>query len=74
MLSQSLSTTLRQFSVAEDGRNFFHVEATLIERFSPLRPGMRGVARIDIEREHVVSIWTRELRHWIRMQLWRWSL
>jgi len=35
-----------------------------------MRPGMEGVAKISIDRRHLVWIWTRRLVNWVRMKLW----
>jgi multidrug efflux pump subunit AcrA (membrane-fusion protein) len=60
-------------SVARDGRNFFRVEAELGHTPERLRPGMEGVAKIDIERRRVASIWTRSALDWARLGLWTWA-
>ena len=58
-------------SAAEDGRNFFRVEASLLaEPPAILRPGMEGVAKIDVGRRRLLWIWTHELLDWLRLQLW----
>jgi biotin carboxyl carrier protein len=59
-------------SVAEGGRNYFRVEARLDEPHPGLRPGMEGVARIDVGRRQVAWIWTHELVDWLRLQAWSW--
>jgi RND family efflux transporter MFP subunit len=57
-------------SIAERGRNFFRVEASLDEPYDALRPGMEGVARIDAGRHQLLWIWTHELVDWLRLQAW----
>ena len=57
---------------AEDGANFFRVEASLPEAGSLLRPGMQGIAKIHAGRESMLWIWTRELVDWTRLWLWSW--
>jgi RND family efflux transporter MFP subunit len=57
-------------SIAEGGRNFFRVEASLDEPYHALRPGMEGVARIDAGRHRLLWIWTHELVDWLRLQAW----
>ncbi len=59
-------------SVARDGRNFFRVEARLLRSSSALRPGMEGVAKIDIDRRKLIDIWTRDLREWFTLWWWSW--
>ena len=57
---------------ARDGRTVFRVEAALQGSTTALRPGMEGVAKIDIEPRLVVWIWTRTLVDWLRIRLWSW--
>ena len=59
-------------AAAADGRNVFRVEARL-ERPAPgLRPGMEGVAKIEIERRRLIWIWTHGLVDWLRLWAWSW--
>lgn len=57
---------------AEEGRNVFRVEAKLPADIPALRPGMRGAAKIDVDRRHVAWIWARSMISWVRLALWRW--
>jgi multidrug resistance efflux pump len=60
-------------ATAEDGRNYFRVEATLAETSSPLlRPGMEGAGKVDIERRRLIWIWTHKISYWLRMFFWSW--
>lgn len=59
-------------STTEDGRNWFRVEARLEQPEDALRPGMQGVARIQVGERRLAWIWTHEMVDWLRMQLWRW--
>ncbi len=59
-------------SVVEQGRNYFRVEAKATGEVQHLRPGMEGVAKIEIERRNLFWIWTHKLRHWVRMWFWSW--
>jgi multidrug resistance efflux pump len=58
---------------ARDGRTVFRVEASLEQPVAALRPGMEGIAKIDVEQRRVVWIWTRTLQNWLRLQLWTWQ-
>jgi len=60
-------------STPEQGRNFFRVEARLAQQDDGLRPGMQGIAKIDVEERKLAWIWTHELTQWLRMRLWRWQ-
>lgn len=55
-----------------EGSNRFIVEAELDESPSELRPGMEGVGRIEMGEARLVTIWTRELIDWLRLNLWQW--
>lgn len=59
-------------ATAEDGHNFFRVEASLEEPQDSLRPGMAGVARIDAGRRRLLWIWTHDLFDWLRLLAWSW--
>jgi len=51
-------------------RNVFKVRVRLAETPPWMRPGMEGVAKISIDRRHLLWIWTRRLVNWVRMKLW----
>jgi len=57
---------------AAEGRNFFKVEASLLDKEGILRPGMEGVSKIHIEQRRYAWIWTRELVNWFKLWFWRW--
>ncbi|HOI73410.1 MAG TPA: HlyD family efflux transporter periplasmic adaptor subunit [Syntrophales bacterium] len=59
-------------STAEEGKNYFRVEAMLDEMSPRLRPGMEGVGKIEIDRRLMISIWTRGMIDWFRLRLWAW--
>ncbi|MDB5863901.1 MAG: hypothetical protein JWO70_1707 [Betaproteobacteria bacterium] len=59
-------------ATARDGRNFFEVEAELGEA-APLRPGLRGVAKIDAGTSSIAWAWTHRLFDWMRFALWSWG-
>jgi len=65
---------LTPVSVAEDGRNYFRVEARLDGGAESLRPGMEGIAKIDVDRRSLFWIWTHDLADWLRLWVWSWSL
>ena len=58
---------------AEEGRNFFRVEAELLSSNERLRPGMEGIAKTDIDSRHLIWIWTHKLLNWLRITFWTWS-
>ncbi len=60
-------------STAEEGRNYFRVEASLlVEPPAMLRPGMEGVGKIDAGSRRLVWIWTHKISSWFRMFFWSW--
>jgi len=60
-------------SSAEEGRNYFRVEARLEgEPSAKLRPGMEGVGKINIDERLLIWIWTYKAIHWLRMFVWSW--
>lgn len=65
----SLITPLAE---ARDGQNLFRVEATLASVAEGMRPGMEGVGKISVDERKLIWIWTRELRYWWRLSLWKW--
>ncbi len=60
-------------ATARDGRNFFEVEArpdgAVIE--GALRPGLQGVAKVDIDTRSLLSVWLYRGGNWLRRTLWR---
>ena len=60
-------------SAPKDGRNLFRVEADLAsDADGRLRPGMEGVAKIDIGERRLAWIWTRRLVDWVTLKAWSW--
>ena len=57
-------------STSKDGRTYFRAEAVLEERSETLRPGMEGIAKIDVGRRRLLWIWTHEMLDWLRLQTW----
>ena len=59
-------------ATAEDGRNFFRVDARLEQLTPALRPGMEGVAKIEVGERRLIWIWTHRLVDWLRLWIWTW--
>lgn len=59
-------------TTALEGKNCFRVEAGLDQTSKKLRPGMEGVGKIYIDKRKLISIWTRNLRDWLRLWVWTW--
>ena len=62
---------LTPISVAEDGRNFFRVEAALGEQAPKLSPNMEGVAKVAAGERSLLWIWTHPLLDWVRLSWWK---
>ena len=56
----------------KNGRNVFRVEAQLTDNPERLRPGMEGIAKIDVDRRLLIAIWARPLIDWARVRGWAW--
>ena len=72
---QALPLTVRQItpvSTAQDGRNYFRVEAQLDGQAPRLRPGMEGVGKISVGDERLIWVWTHGFTDWLRLALWDW--
>jgi len=66
-------TKVTPVNTAKEGRNFFRVEALLVDPAGRrLRPGMEGVGKIAIDQRKLVWIWTHSFTDWVRLWLWSW--
>lgn len=59
-------------STAEDGSNFFKVEASLASPPEHLRPGMQGVGKVHVGERKLIWIWTHRIVDWLRLWIWAW--
>lgn len=64
-------------SVAEEGRNYFRVEAQMAPDAdaaarSLLRPNMEGVAKVTVGERSALWVWTHRFGDWLRLSLWHW--
>lgn len=62
---------LTPVSVAEEGRNYFRVEAELTGKGPTLSPNMEGVGKVDAGRASLLWIWTRPMVDWARLAWWK---
>lgn len=53
-----------------DQKNVFRVQVELLGTRPWLRPGMRGIAKLDAGRKCYAALWSRRLVDWLRMRLW----
>ena len=66
-------TKVTPVNTAKEGRNFFRVEALLVDPPGRrLRPGMEGVGKIIVDQRKLVWIWTHSFTDWVRLWLWSW--
>ena len=56
-------------STSEEGRNYFRVEAKLERGAERLRPGMKGVGKVQVGDRKLIWIWTRYLVDWMRIHV-----
>ncbi len=59
-------------STAEEGSNFFKIEASLANPPEHLRPGMQGVGKIEVGERRLIWIWTHRIVDWLRLWVWAW--
>ena len=62
---------LTPVSVAEEGHNYFRVEAELQPGAPSLSPNMEGVGKIDAGRASLLWAWSRPLVDWARLAWWK---
>jgi hypothetical protein len=67
-------TKVTPVATAQDGRNFFRVEAQLEHAPPRLRPGMEGVGKIEVGEQRLWWILTHSFTDWLRLTLWSWML
>lgn len=65
-------TRVTPVAATVDGRNAFEVEADVDAGAQPLRPGLRGAARIEAGERPLLWIATHRVVDWLRLQWWLW--
>jgi RND family efflux transporter MFP subunit len=60
-------------STQQEGRNYFRVEAEMLEGGARLRPGMEGVAKVEAGARTLLWIWTHRLVDWLALTWWEWA-
>jgi RND family efflux transporter MFP subunit len=64
-------TRVAPVAVAMDGRNAFEVEGQLAAPDgAALRPGLRGVAKIEIDERSLGAVWLQRAGRWLRRTWW----
>ena len=59
-------------STAQEGRNYFRVEARLRDPSERVRPGMEGVGKVIAGERKLIWIWTHNMVNWVRLSTWKW--
>ena len=59
-------------ATTEDGRNVFRIEAMLQGGAGSLRPGMEGIAKVEIGERNLLWIWLHPLFDAARLAIWKW--
>jgi hypothetical protein len=59
-------------ATAQDGRNFFRVEARLEQAPPRLRPGMEGIGKVEVGEQRLWWVLTHGFTDWLRLTLWTW--
>ena len=59
-------------ATAEEGNNFFRVEASLAEASQRLRPGMEGIGKIEVGERSLWWIITHSFGDWLTLSVWSW--
>jgi hypothetical protein len=59
-------------STAQEGRNYFRVEARLHHVSARIRRGMEGVGKVEVGERKLIWIWTHNFVDWVRLLVWKW--
>jgi hypothetical protein len=59
-------------ATAQDGRNYFRVEAQFKQAPPRLRPGMEGVGKVSVGDRRLWWVLTHTFTDWLRITLWNW--
>jgi multidrug resistance efflux pump len=65
-------TQITPVSTSLDGRNYFRVEAHLLNASERVRPGMEGLGKVEIGQRKLIWIWGHTLFDWLRLSIWKW--
>ena len=64
-------TRINPMAEARDGATVYRVEADLKDTAEMLRVGLEGVAKVYVDERLLISVWTRSMIDWMKLQLWR---
>lgn len=63
---------LTSMATAQEGRNYFRVEAQLHGVTKQLRPGMEGIGKINAGQHSIAWILVHSFMDWLRLTFWTW--
>lgn len=61
-------------AVTRDGRNLFEVEARIATELIGLRPGLQGIAKLEVESRSLAWQLAHRIVDWVRLRLFAWGL
>lgn len=61
-------------ATAQDGKNFYRVEARLRQPSQLLLPGMEGIGKIGVGRRKLGWVLFHSMHDWFRLKFWSWGL
>lgn len=64
-------TRINPVAEVREGATVYRVEADLAAQDDELRVGLEGAAQVYVDQRLLISVWTRSLTDWLRLQLWR---
>lgn len=64
-------TRINPMAEALEGSTVYRVEAEFEDKAEILRVGLEGVAQVYVDERLLISIWTRSMIDWMKLQLWR---
>ncbi|GLS91106.1 hypothetical protein GCM10007916_21750 [Psychromonas marina] len=64
-------TRINPMAEVRDGATVYRVEAELNNSADVLRVGLEGVAQIYVDQRLLITIWTRSMVDWMKLQWWR---
>lgn len=67
-------TDVLPVATSKEGKNVFRVEAQVDETLADLRPGLRGIAKLETGRGSLLSVWLRPIAQKLRTLIWYYSL
>jgi Barrel-sandwich domain of CusB or HlyD membrane-fusion len=67
-----LVTRITPIARAVDGANVFDVETEVTAEAARIRPGLEGVAKIEVGQHSLAWAWLHRAADWVRMATWAW--